>query len=299
MTDQKPLLIVISGPTAVGKTKLTIDLANAFSAPIISADSRQIYKQLYIGVAKPSLNELKAAPHHLIGHVDISQKYSAGHFESEVLDLLANQLSNEKVLILSGGTGLYIKAVIEGLNDFPEASYSYWQSKLESEGLAYLQAALKDKDPEYYANVDLDNPRRLIRALSVIDAGGHTYSYYLKGQRKSRPFRTLKIALLRDRKELYQRIESRVDEMMEMGLLEEVQSLLPFQDRVSLQTVGYKELFLFLKGQMPLEDAIAKIKQHTRNYAKRQMTWLRNQDQWHIFHPDQVELIKSLIKSEL
>lgn len=299
LTSQIPLLVIISGPTAVGKTQLAIDLAKRYDTVILSADSRQVYKQLHIGVAKPSKSQLAEVEHLLIGHVDITEEYSAGQFERESIEHLGRLFKTKKIVFVSGGTGLYIKALTDGLDQFPETSREKWDSMLKEKGLSFLQEELLRLDPEYHGTVDLNNPRRLVRALSVIEASGIPFSEYLGKKKAERPFRILKIALIRERDELYHRINERVDQMIKEGLVEEARSLEAFKDLPSLQTVGYQELFEHFEGQMTLQEAIDKIKQHTRNYAKRQLTWFRNEGQWHFYSPEDPIDIINLIKRTL
>lgn len=280
MTEKKPLLILIGGPTGVGKTQLVIELAKTFKTDIISTDSRQLYHELNIGVAKPSKSQLSVVKHHFINHISIHQEYSAGQFEKEALDIITDLFEDKSVIFATGGTGLYMKAITDGLDDFPDVDRTYWENIFQSEGIDRLQLALSELDPEYFQRVDTSNPHRLIRALSVIRETGTSFTSYLKGSSKNRPYRVLKVALERDRQELYLRINQRVDDMMNEGLLEEVKQLREYRHLQSLQTVGYKELFEFLDGSCSLEYAIEKIKQHSRNYAKRQMTWYRNQGRW-------------------
>ena len=290
-------LIVIGGPTGVGKTKVAIALAQHYHTEIVNADSRQVYAELNIGVGKPTQEELKAVPHHLVGHVSIHQSYSAGQFANDALEVLEILFSKKQVAILSGGTGLYIKAIIQGLDDFPDVPVEItdrWTSLWKSEGLEYLVNALQQLDPEYLTTVDVHNPMRLIRALSVSETTGQPYSSFRTNEKVTRDFTIIPILLTLPREELYARINQRVLNMIEQGWLEEVKALSPFKNLKSLNTVGYKELFEVVEGNMTLEEAIPKIQQSTRNYAKRQLTWWKNQGEWMSFHP---ENINSIIKS--
>lgn len=290
-----PLLVVISGPTGVGKTDLAISLAQRYDTEIISADSRQVYKQLNIGVGRPSEEQLKVVPHHFIASHDVEEPFSAGQYEREALTVLDDLFKRHDIVFVVGGTGLYIRALTEGLDEFPDSSRDKWTSIYQAQGITSLREALKKDDKEYYDQVDLDNPHRLIRALSVIDATGQPFSTYRKGQKKARSFRTLRFALVRPREELYERINSRVDGMMASGLLEEVKELYQMKSLPALQTVGYQELFEHLDGHCTLDEAVEKIKQHSRNYAKRQMTWFRNQGDWTLIPADKSS--ESIIKA--
>jgi tRNA dimethylallyltransferase len=286
LKEKKPLLVVLAGPTAVGKTDLSIDIANRYSTEILSADSRQIYRQLHIGVAKPGKEKLKQVRHHFIDHIDITASYSAGQYEREAISTLDSLFSKRPIAIMTGGTGLYLKAVLEGFDEFPAVSREKWSRLYNEKGLVFLQESLKKLDPAYYAEADIGNPHRLIRALSVSEQSKVPYSQMRKREKVIRPFQALQIALCRPREELYERINQRVDQMIEMGLLDEVKGLLPHKSLQSLQSVGYQELFRYLEGEWSLEEAVDKIKQHSRNYAKRQMTWFRNQGNWHMMHPE-------------
>ena len=296
-------LIVIGGPTAVGKTSVSIAVAQALSCDIISADSRQGYREMSIGTAKPSQEELNAVTHHLISHISIHDSYTVGDYEREALSLLQDEIfQSQNIALLTGGTGLYIKAVCEGLNQFPEVDKTVQQqivAELESQGIARLQEELKIKDPSYFAEADISNPHRLIRALSVIRTTGNTFSEYLKAPKTPRAFIPIYISLSLPREELYQRINKRVDLMIEQGLIEEARGLYKFQHLRSLQTVGYQELFAHFNGEYSESEAISKIKQHSRNYAKRQMTWFRNQGNWHKATPADIEAIISWIKNQI
>ncbi len=274
----KPTLIIITGPTAVGKTAISIQLAKHFNTEIISCDSRQIYNEMSIGTAKPSIHELQQVKHHFIDHVSIHQKYTTNDFQREAYAVIESLFQEKKQLILTGGTGLYIKALIEGLDDFPEVPESVFQQlnkDWEQKGIEHLQSQLKLKDPIYYEQVDLQNSRRLIRALAVIEASGKAFSSFLNQRNRILPFNYSYFVLNRPRHELYKRINLRVDQMIEQGLLDEARELMPYENLSALQTVGYRELFPYFKNECDLEFAISKIKQHTRNYAKRQLTWFR------------------------
>lgn len=292
----KKILITIVGPTAVGKTKVSIEVAQHFKTEIISADARQFYREMNIGTAKPSMKELQVVPHHFINHLSVSQEYSAGDFEKEAIKTIDALFNLHDVLVMTGGSGLFIKAVLQGLDSFPQVNESVekdLKALLDSEGITALQQLLEKHDEVYYKKVDLDNPQRLLRALTVCISSGKPYSSFLRVHKKERDFIPVKIGLHLDRKILYQQINERVDRMMKEGLLEEVRSLTNFSNLNALQTVGYQELYDHLSGKNSLEEAVKLIKQHTRNYAKRQMTWFRNEKDITWFQPQQVtEIIK-------
>lgn len=277
MAPQKTLL-VIGGPTASGKTALAIALARHFGTEIISADSRQIYREMTIGTAKPSAEELALAPHHFIDTHSIHDHYSAGRYEREARALLERLFQRYDLLIAAGGSGLYLRALMEGLDAFPEIPEAI-EREVEAlyarEGLPALQRALATHDPDYYEQVDRHNPARLLRALKVIRATGKPFSAFRKNRPAPRPWRHLPVLLMPDRALLYERINRRADAMIEAGLLDEVRRLYPWRHLRPLQTVGYQEFFPWIEGQRPLEEAIRLFKRNTRRYAKRQMTWFR------------------------
>ena len=295
----KKYLIILAGATAIGKTQLSLQLAQKYNSPILSADSRQVYKELNIGVAKPKPHELRLVRHHLIGHISIHDTYSAGRFEKDAIQILTDYFKNNKVAICTGGTGLYIDALRYGIDSFPNidpAIKNKWETTFKTQGIVPLQNALLKKDTPYYKVVDLNNPSRLIRALSVIDSSAQPYSTYLKNQKVQRNFTCLPLLLQRDRQDLYARIEDRVDLMIASGLQTEAHSLIPYRDLPALQTVGYKEWWPYFDGALHHNDVINKIKQKTRNYAKRQMTWFKKHGPWQVFHPNQVEEIYTYLK---
>lgn len=280
---KKPLLCVITGPTAVGKTDLTLDLAQRHGAPVISADSRQFYKEMSIGTAKPSLSELRQIPHYFLGHLSVKDYYSVSRFEQDVLKILPDLFSQSPMVILSGGSGLYIDAVCYGIDDLPDPDPEirlHVMTIYETGGIEELRRQIKMMDPVFYQNADMANPKRLIRALEVCLQTGNPYSAYLKSETKERQFDILKFCLLRPREELFGRINARVDSMMEKGLLNEVKALEPFRKYNALNTVGYKELFDYLDGNISLDMAVEQIKTHTRRYAKRQMTWFKRKNDY-------------------
>ena len=283
-------LVVIAGPTASGKTSLSIRLALHFKSEILSADSRQFYRKMDIGTAKPSKEELEKVPHHFINSLEIDEKYNVGRFEEEALKKTSLLFNNYDILFLTGGSGLYIDALCKGIDDLPETEISIREELNrihKTEGIEALQKKLLETDPEYYSQTDLNNPHRLIRALEVSIITGRKYSSFRKNIIKERDFITKKIGLLIDRTELYNRINLRVDSMIKNGLVKEVQTLLPYRNENALQTVGYKEIIEFLDNKISLDEAIEAIKQNTRNYAKRQMTWFRKDKEIHWFEPEE------------
>ena len=296
-------MLTIAGPTAVGKTDLTLQLAQKYNSHIFSADSRQIYRELNIGTAKPELEVLDKVKHYFINHISIHEEYNVGRYEDEINDLFKEYFSSHNVGILSGGTGMYIKAALEGLDYFPEVDSStvtYYEEKLKDQGIAPLQQELKEKDPVYAAEVDLENTRRLIRALSVINTCGKPFSSFLNQKvNKQLPFNTINICLTRNRDELYSRINKRVDTMMEQGLLDEAKDLVEWQGLKSLSTVGYAELFKHINGEISLDEAVELIKRNSRRYAKRQMTWFRNQGNWQYIDADDIEAIFDFVERKI
>ncbi len=284
----KQTLIVITGPTAVGKTALTIQLAQHYGVPIINADSRQIYRELPIGTAAPSEEQLRQVRHYFVASKSIDNYYNASMYEQEVLECLKVQPSN--INILSGGSMMYIDAVCNGIDDIPtirEDIREEMKRRYQEEGLEALCEDLKRLDPEHYEVVDKQNYRRVIHALEICYQTGRTYTSFRTQQKKERPFNIVKIGLNRDREELYQRINQRVDEMMENGLLDEVRGLYDKRSVNALNTVGYKELFDYLDGRWPLEEAVERIKRNTRRYARKQLTWFKRDEDVKWFHPDQ------------
>lgn len=292
-------LIVVCGPTASGKTKLALQLAQHFSAEIISADSRQIYKELKIGSAPPSEAELNEVKHHFIASRNLDEDYNAGAFEKDVLTLLDKLFQVNKYAILVGGSGLYIDAVCNGFDkvpsSFPELRKQL-QDLYEAEGIEPLQQKLKELDPAYYAKIDLSNPQRLMRALEVCMGTDKPYSSMREGKKNTRDFRIIKIGLELPRDVLYKRIDARVDEMMKAGLLEEAKNLISKKELNALQTVGYKELFDFFETTTTLEEAIDLIKRNSRRYAKRQMTWFRRDNEIQWFGPDDLISVTQFIE---
>ena len=299
--SQKTLIVVV-GPTAIGKTALAIKLAQFYQTEIISADSRQFFKEMLIGTAKPSNEELAAAPHHFIDSHSIKTLFSTGDFEVEALQLMDELFKKHNVLIMVGGSGLYIDAVCKGLDDLPEIDLNIREAlneKLATEGIDSIKKKLQELDPKYYEKVDQSNPQRMIRGLEVVLSTGKKLSSFLTANKKERPFQIIKIGLNMDRALLYDRINHRVDLMMEAGLLEEAKSLLPHRQYNALNTVGYSELFDYFDGKTDLASAVAMIKQNTRRFAKRQLTWFRRDENTAWFEPNQADKIIEHINAQL
>ena len=282
---------IICGPTASGKTSFAIELAKILHTGIISADSRQIYSELNIGVAKPSQQELAEVPHHLIGHVSIQDHYSVGDYEGDALNAIQQMLSAKDAVVIAGGTGLYIKALCEGIDDMPPIDLTFREAlnkRVKEVGLPFLLNELEEKDPETFNRIDRANTQRVIRAAEVLLFTGKPISYFRKAHKKERSFNIVKLGLKWDKTSLEERIINRVDQMMEDGLLEEACALQSFKHLNALQTVGYKELFDHFEGHTNYEQAVELIKIHTRQYAKRQMTWFQKDKeiQWLEMHND-------------
>lgn len=291
-------LIVITGPTAVGKTRLSLDIAKHFDIPIINADSRQIYKELSIGTARPTPEEMQEVKHYFVGMLGLEDYYSASLFEQQVLELLEKLFRDNDYALMAGGSMMYIDAVCDGIDDIPTIDNETRQTmkqRLEDEGLEKLCEELLRLDPEYYMIVDRQNPKRVVHALEICTMTGRTYTSYRKREKKKRPFRIVKIGLNREREELYNRINVRVDQMMKQGLLKEASDMYPRRELNALNTVGYKELFDFLDGRWSLEEAVERIKGNTRRYARKQLTWYKKDPQIKWFHPDQKEDIINYI----
>jgi len=292
-------LIAIVGPTAIGKTSLSIALAKYYNTEIISADSRQFYKEMSIGTAAPTKEELNQAKHHFIHHKSIHDSYSVGDFEKDALKLIDILFEEKNLVIMVGGSGLYVDALLKGLDDFPDLDPSIrisLNNRLKSEGLEVLQKELKSLDKTSFETISIDNPHRVIRALEVSLGTGKPYSSYLTNKQKTRPFNVITVGLTAERNIIYDRINARVDIMMSDGLLEEVKSLLPFKHLNSLNTVGYKELFRYLEGIDNLETAVAEIKKNTRRFSKRQLTWWRKDESilWFDYQTNIEDIIKKL-----
>jgi tRNA dimethylallyltransferase len=295
-------LILIAGPTGVGKTELGIKLAQKFKSEIISCDSRQIYKELKKGTALPSQEQLKKVKHYFIGNKSVFDYYNASMFEMEVMQLLDKLYSASDIVFMVGGSGLYINSVIYGIDDIPSIDPEIRNSlkeKYEKEGLSGLRIQLKKLDPEYYEQVDLKNPKRILKALEICYMTGNPYSSFLTRKKKHRPFHIIKIVLNMNREDLYNRINIRVDKMIVSGLAEEAKKLISHKELVPLNTVGYKELFEYFEGIISLDNAIEKIKANSRKYARKQITWFRKMDNIKWFEPDQINDIYKYILTEI
>lgn len=287
-------LIVLIGPTGVGKTELSLDIAEHFNTDIISADSRQLYEKLKIGTAAPTPEQMERIKHYFVGTLDLTDYYSAAQYEAEVIRLLEQLFKTNNTYLLTGGSMMYVDAVCKGIDDIPTVDTLTRETLLkrfEKEGLDQFCAELKLLDPEYYDRVDLKNHKRVIHALEICYMTGKPYSSFLTRTKKQRPFNIIKVGLYRERQELYDRINKRVDEMIELGLLEEVKSVYPYKELNSLNTVGYKELINYLDKEWTYDFAVEKIKQNSRNYAKKQMTWFKRDKKITWFHPDENEKI--------
>ena len=296
-------LISIVGPTAIGKTALSIKLAQHFKTEIISADSRQFFKEMNIGTAVPNSDELSEAKHHFIQHISIQQHYSVGDFEKQAITKLEELFKKEDVVVMVGGSGLYTNAVINGLDEFPNIPSNIREDlnkKLEKEGITELQKQLNELDPKSYNTIAIDNPQRLIRALEICIGTGKPYSSFLDKPKKKRNFKTLNIGLNADREIIYNRINERVDIMINNGLVDEAKTLLKHKELNALNTVGYKELFNFFEGKWTLDFSISEIKKNTRRFAKRQLTWYRKTEniKWFNFETTTSEII-DYVRSEI
>lgn len=292
-------LISIVGPTAIGKTTLGIDLAIHFNSEIISCDSRQFFKEMTIGTAVPNIDELLAAKHHFIKHISIFDEYNVGQFEKDALLKLDELFIKNPIQIMVGGSGLYLDAVLNGLDDFPEVDLSIREELtqlLKEKGIEYLQVQLKELDLESYKNIAIDNPHRIIRALEICLGTTKPYSSFKNKPKTPRNFNSIKIGLIADRKLIYDRINQRVDLMMENGLLEEAKKLHPFKHLNALQTVGYRELFAYFDGKISLDFAVSEIKKNTRRFSKRQLTWFQKDENtlWYDFKTDYKTIIDKI-----
>ncbi|WP_207434469.1 tRNA (adenosine(37)-N6)-dimethylallyltransferase MiaA [Sabulibacter ruber] len=296
-------LVVVVGPTAVGKTDFCVHLARHFQTDILSMDSRQFFKELSIGTAKPSPEEQGGVTHHFIDSHSILEEYNAGAFEEDALNLLNSLFQEHQVVIATGGSGLYVRALCEGLDEMPEILPGVREAltqQLAQDGLPTLVAQLQELDPVYAAQVDPQNPQRVVRALEVCLSSGQPYSSFrTRSKERARDFHIIKIGLNRDRQELYDRIDLRMDLMLEQGLLEEVKRMLPYRNHQALQTVGYTELFDYLDGAYPYEEAVRLLKRNSRRYAKRQLTWFNRDPEVQWFHPGQFSEVLDYIKAQM
>ena len=295
-------VIIISGPTAVGKTAVAIRLAKYFETEIISADSRQCFKELSIGVARPSAQELKEVQHHFIASHSVQEELTAATFEQFALQKINELFQVNDIVVMVGGTGLYIKAFCEGLDLIPEIDPAIRQEivrSYEASGINWLQEQLEKKDPLFSQAGEMQNPQRMMRALEVVESTGQSILSFRKGEKVKRDFNIIKIGLELPKAELHSSIHMRVDNMMEAGLLEEVKRLVPFRNLNALQTVGYAEIFEYIDDNISLQKAMEQIKTHTRQYAKRQLTWFKKDKEFTWFHPSQVEKLKGIITDAL
>ena len=300
--SNKKHLIVIVGPTAIGKTSMAIEVAKYFNTEILSSDSRQFYKEMNIGTAVPSKEELSAVKHHFIQHLSVHQAYSVGEFERDAIALINEFFKTHDALVMVGGSGLYEKAVTQGLDEFPEVDpgiRKQLNDELDLTGLTELQEELKVADPSYYQEIDIENPHRIIRALEIIRGTGKPFSSFLSKNTKKRDFETIKIGLTLERSKIYDRINRRVDIMMEDGLLDEVKDLYDLKGLNALNTVGYSELFNYLDEVWELDFAVAEIKKNTRRFAKRQLTWYRKDEHLTWFNPNEKEEVIEFIENQI
>jgi tRNA dimethylallyltransferase len=302
LLSAKKILILVVGPTAVGKTDLCLKLAKKFNTEIVSCDSRQFYREMNLGTAKPSAKELQEVPHHLINSLSIEEEYDVRKFEKDALEALDRIFQKSNVAIMTGGSGLFADAVTEGLDDIPDVDPEIRQKLIleyEEKGLKWLQETLSIADPEYFQQVDQQNPQRLMRALEVYRGTGQRFSTFRVKKKAIRPFEVIKIGLDRPREELYQRIDLRMDQMIELGLFDEADSLFGKRHLNALQTVGYSEIFEFMEGKYDREEAIRLLKRNSRRYAKRQMTWFRRDEEIRWFRPDQGQEILDWIANQM
>ncbi|WP_267739718.1 tRNA (adenosine(37)-N6)-dimethylallyltransferase MiaA [Myroides injenensis] len=300
-TENKNYLIVVIGPTAIGKTSLAIKIAQYYNCDIISCDSRQFYKEMTIGTAVPSIEEQQAAKHHFIQNISIENTYSVGDFERDAIKKLDELFQKNRIQVMVGGSGLYVNAIINGLDDFPDVDSSIRENlnnDLENKGLPYLQDLLKELDPIHYDKVAIDNPQRVIRALEICIGTGRAYSSFLNKKENNRNFTPIIIGLEADREDMYNRINQRVDIMMNNGLLNEAKNLYPYKDNNALQTVGYRELFSFFDNEFSLDFAIEEIKKNTRRFAKRQITWFKRTENvlWFNYKTDSEIIFETIDK---
>lgn len=298
-TSDRKTLVVIAGPTAVGKTALAIEVARRLCAEIVSADSRQFFREMNIGTAKPSASELAAVTHHFINTLSIREDYDAARFGREALLCIQQIFVTHHYAVLCGGSGLYIKAVTEGFDDIPEVNPQIRESLItqyESHGISWLQEKMQQEDPTHYTEIDTQNPQRLIRALEVKLGTGESISSFRRNAKLQHDFNVIKVGLEIPRDELYQRIDHRMDEMIRAGLFDEAKSLYPYKSHNALQTVGYQEIFDYQDGKHDKDEAIRLLKRNSRRYAKRQLTWFKRDTDMRWFHPDEIDNIVQWIK---
>lgn len=301
MADKENLILIV-GPTAVGKTSLCLNLAKKFNTEIVSCDSRQFYREMNLGTAKPTPEELQQVPHHLINSLSIEDEYDVRKFENDALEILGEIFKKNSIALMTGGSGLYADAITKGLDEIPDVDPEIRKSiisEFEKKGLEWLQSQIEKVDPEYHQLVDRQNPQRLMRALEVFRGTGLKFSSFRVKKKAIRPFSILKIGLERDREDLYQRIDLRMDQMVEAGLFDEADALFGKRHLNALQTVGYSEIFGYLEGKYNREEAIRLLKRNSRRYAKRQMTWFRRDSEIKWFHPDQQEEIMAWIETQI
>ena len=299
---KKKSLVVLVGPTAVGKTEVAIKVAKQFDTEIVSADSRQFFKEMNLGTAKPTVDELEAVPHHLVNHLSIHEPYTVKDFEEDALEIIADIHSRRALAVLSGGSGLYVQALCKGLDEMPQVPVAIREAlmnDLEKEGLASLLQQLKKMDPTYYAIIDKSNPQRIVRALEVCIFTKEPYSSFRTRKSVERPFKVIMVGLQREREELYARIDNRMDGMIKRGLFGEAEMLYKFRHLNALQTVGYSEIFKYLEGAYDYEEAVRLLKRNSRRYAKRQMTWFNRDEETRWFHPCQEEELIAYIAERM
>ena len=301
MSGEKNLILVV-GPTAVGKTDLCLNLAKKFNTEIVSCDSRQFYREMQLGTAKPTRDELTQVKHHLIDSLSIEDDYDVRRFEKDALEILELIFRSKETAIITGGSGLFADAIASGFDEMPEVSPEIRGkiiAEYEEKGLGWLQSQVADYDPDYYSQVDRQNPQRLMRALEIYLGTGSKFSSFRRKTKTVRPFKVIKVGLERDRNELYRRIDQRMDQMIEAGLFDEAKSLFQKRHLNAMQTVGYSEIFGFLEGKYDREEAIRLLKRNSRRYAKRQLTWFRRDPEIRWFHPDQEQEILTWIQTQI